>query len=181
MREAFNFFLVGRGRGVPTLKRRRTHRRSHSLARDGQINRRSASAAAVIATVTAASFADRDYGRVDSERMPAWRGERGAPAAAGGYGGGAKRRRREPHGRKLTMSEKEGTLRVKLSGRWAICRPDRSPILELTSGDVFRVEVAGELELRVTRMGFRHYGRGGEYYSVDGYPLRDGLRAAFVE
>jgi hypothetical protein len=44
------------------------------------------------------------------------------------------------------MSEVEGTLRMQPSGRWAICRPDRSPMLELTSGDVFRVEIAGELE-----------------------------------
>jgi hypothetical protein len=79
------------------------------------------------------------------------------------------------------MSEIEGTLRMQPSGRWAICRPDRFPIIELTSGDVFRVEVTDELELRVTRMEFRHYDRGGEYYSVDGYPLHDGLRAAFVE
>jgi hypothetical protein len=51
---------------------------------------------------------------------------------------------------------------------------------------LFRVEVDGELH--VTRMEFRHFdgplrgrqfrGQPGEYYSVDGYWLRDGLRAA---
>jgi hypothetical protein len=66
-----------------------------------------------------------------------------------------------------------------------VVRPGRVPI-EITSGDVFRVEVDGELKL--TRMEFRHFGgpmkgrvyRGqtGEYHSIDGYPLRDGVRAA---
>jgi hypothetical protein len=40
------------------------------------------------------------------------------------------------------------------------------------SGELFRVEVDGELKL--TRM---EYTRGEGYYSVDGYPLFDGLRA----
>jgi hypothetical protein len=72
------------------------------------------------------------------------------------------------------MSEIEGTLRMQPSGRWAICRPDRFPIIELTSGDMFRVEVAGKLELRVMRLGFRRYGRGGEYYSVGGFRFATG-------
>jgi hypothetical protein len=46
--------------------------------------------------------------------------------------------------------------------------------VEITSGELFRVEVAGELKL--TR---REYDEG--YYSIDGYPLRDGLRAAIGE
>ena len=76
-------------------------------------------------------------------------------------------------------------LRMQPSGRWAICCPGRDP-MEITSGEVFRVEVDGEL--KVTRMEFRHFsgplkgrehrGQPGEYYSVDGYWLRDGLRAA---
>jgi hypothetical protein len=51
---------------------------------------------------------------------------------------------------------------------------------------VFRVEIDGEL--RPTRMEFRHFtgpmkgreffGHAGEYYSCDGYHLRNGLRAA---
>jgi hypothetical protein len=71
------------------------------------------------------------------------------------------------------MSDKEGTLRIMASGRWAIYRPGRLPV-EITSGELFRVEVAGELKL--TRMA---YDEG--YYSIDGYPLRDGLRAAIGE
>jgi hypothetical protein len=44
----------------------------------------------------------------------------------------------------------------------------------LTSGDVFRVEVGGKLQ--ITRMG-NLWGEG--YYSIEGYPLRDGMRAAW--
>jgi hypothetical protein len=82
------------------------------------------------------------------------------------------------------MSDKEGTLRMQPSGRWAVCRPGREPV-EITSGELFRVEVDGQLE--PTRMEYRHFedpqGRRyrvqpGEYYSVDGYKLRDGLLAA---
>ena len=68
--------------------------------------------------------------------------------------------------------DKEGTLHLQASGRWAIMRPGREPF-ELTSGDVFRVEVDGKLQ--ITRMGHL-WGEG--YYSVDGYKLRDGIRAA---
>ena len=71
------------------------------------------------------------------------------------------------------MSEKEGTLRMMASGRWAVYRPGRLRV-EITSGELFRVEVDGELKL--TRM---EYDEG--YYSIDGYPLRDGLRAAIGE
>jgi hypothetical protein len=60
------------------------------------------------------------------------------------------------------------------SGRWAIIRPGRAPY-ELTSGDVFRVEVDGQLKR--TRMEWAQ-GRSGRYYSVEGYPLRSGMRAA---
>jgi Domain of unknown function (DUF5348) len=69
------------------------------------------------------------------------------------------------------MSDKEGVLHLQPSGRWAIIRPGREPF-ELTSGDVFRVEVDGELQ--ITRM--EHLSEG--YYSIEGYPLRDGMRAA---
>jgi hypothetical protein len=58
------------------------------------------------------------------------------------------------------------------SGRWAVCRPGRDPV-DITSGELFRIEVEGEL--RVTRIE-ELYSEG--YYSVDGYPLRDGVRAA---
>ena len=73
--------------------------------------------------------------------------------------------------------EKVGVLRIQPSGRWAVCRPGYAPV-EITSGELFRVEVAGELQL--TRMKFRYRPRRG-YYTVDGYPLRDGLRAAIGE
>jgi hypothetical protein len=73
------------------------------------------------------------------------------------------------------MSEKEGALRMMASGRWAIYRPGRLPV-EITSGELFRVEVAGATGLQLTRMEYNHTDR--RYYSVDGYPLRDGLRAA---
>ena len=72
------------------------------------------------------------------------------------------------------MTEKEGILKMQPTGRWAICRPGETPH-EITSGDLFRIEFAGKLHL--TRMEFRHSPRCG-YYTVDGYQLRDGLRAA---
>jgi hypothetical protein len=75
------------------------------------------------------------------------------------------------------MTEKEGVLQMQPSGRWAVCRPGRAPVV-ITSGELFRVEVGGEL--MVTRMEFAH-GQPGEYYSVDGYRLLNGLRAAIGE
>ena len=72
------------------------------------------------------------------------------------------------------MTDKDGTLQLQPSGRWAICRLGLDPV-EITAGELFRVEVAGELKL--TRM---EYGAG-EYYRTDGYPLRDGLHAAIGE
>ena len=79
------------------------------------------------------------------------------------------------------MIEQEGVLRMQPSGRWAVCRPGQGP-LEITSGQPFRVEVDGAKELQLTRMEYRHLRRGGgEYFSVDDYPLRDGLRAAVGE
>jgi len=76
------------------------------------------------------------------------------------------------------MSEKEGTLRMMPSGRWAVCRPGETSH-EIKSGDLFRVEVAGVKRLQLTRMEYDHADR--QYYSVDGYPLRDGLRVAIGE
>lgn len=85
----------------------------------------------------------------------------------------------------VTTSEKaagEGILIMQPSGRWAIAwpdQPDREP-QEITSGDVLRVEVAGRQGLHATRMEFAHRekGGGGAYYSVDGYLLWEGMRAA---
>ena len=76
------------------------------------------------------------------------------------------------------MTDKEGTLRMMASGRWAIYRPGRLPV-EITSGELFRVEVAGATALQLTRMEYNHTDRC--YYSADGYPLRDGLGAAIGE
>lgn len=77
------------------------------------------------------------------------------------------------------MVSKEGILKLQPSGRWAICLSGHPPI-EITSGETFRVEVDGEL--KPTRMEFAHGERGGgAYYSVDGYDLPSGLRAAVGE
>jgi hypothetical protein len=57
------------------------------------------------------------------------------------------------------MTEEEGVLQIQPSGRWAVCRPGREPV-EITSGELFRVEVDGEL--KVTRMEFQHSGGTGE-------------------
>jgi hypothetical protein len=70
----------------------------------------------------------------------------------------------------------EGTLKLQPSGLWAVCRPWRPPV-QIESGNVFRVDVDGDLKLM--QMGYRHFaGGGGEYYSVNGFKLRNGLRAA---
>jgi hypothetical protein len=83
------------------------------------------------------------------------------------------------------MTDNEGRLRMQPSGRWAIVRPGRRPVV-LYTGETFLVEVAGEL--KPTRMEFRHFtgpmkghtlrGQPGEYYSVDDYHLANGMRAA---
>ena len=44
------------------------------------------------------------------------------------------------------MTEKEGVLRLQPTGRWAGCRPGRPPV-EITSGELFRFEVDGELKV----------------------------------
>jgi hypothetical protein len=67
-----------------------------------------------------------------------------------------------------------GVLRMQSSGRWAVCMPGCDP-MEITSGEMFRVEVEGMEGLQLTRMEHAHPGG---YYAVDGYALRDGLRAA---
>jgi hypothetical protein len=74
------------------------------------------------------------------------------------------------------MSEKGRHFAHDASGRWSVYRPGRLPI-EITSGDLFRVEVDGELKL--TRMEYDQIDR--QYYSIDDYPLRDGLRAPIAE
>ena len=80
------------------------------------------------------------------------------------------------------MNEKEGILRMMASRRWAVCRPWQEPV-EIKSGELFHVEVAGASGLQLTRMGSsivptRQGSWRAVYYSVDGYPLRNGIRAA---
>jgi hypothetical protein len=75
------------------------------------------------------------------------------------------------------MSEKEGTLQMQSSGRWAVCRPGQEPV-EINAGDVFRIEVPAKGGLHLTRM---EHLPGEGYYSVKGYSLHDGLRAAIGE
>jgi hypothetical protein len=53
------------------------------------------------------------------------------------------------------MTEKEGTLQMQPTGRWAVCRPGRDPV-EITSGEVVRIEVPGTQGLQVTRMEHLH-------------------------
>jgi hypothetical protein len=117
----------------------------------------------------------RPTGRLATERHHGHRRRCAACLA----GGGARFRRAEGCG------VIEGRLRLRpSSGRWAIFRPGERPI-EITSGEVFYLEVNGQL--RLTRMEFRHFGEllkgrhlslRGEYYTSDGHPLRNGARAA---
>jgi hypothetical protein len=41
------------------------------------------------------------------------------------------------------MTDKEGTLRMMASGRWAVCGPGETPH-EITAGDLLRIEFAGD-------------------------------------
>jgi hypothetical protein len=61
------------------------------------------------------------------------------------------------------------------SGRWAVCRTGHDPV-EITSGELFRVDVNGKLLVR--RM---EYAPGRGYYAVGGPPLRGGMRPAIGE
>lgn len=70
-------------------------------------------------------------------------------------------------------SPKEGVLRMQPSHRWAVCRPGRDPV-EITSGEPLRIWMGGRFALTHIEHAL---GRG--YYSVDGYQLVDGMRAAY--
>lgn len=72
-----------------------------------------------------------------------------------------------------------GRLALLPSGRWGIFYPGETPD-EITSGDQFYIEVPGAGAMELTRMETRHVNGRGEYYSVDGHQLRDGLRALLV-
>ena len=69
-----------------------------------------------------------------------------------------------------------GTLMLLDSGRWAIAAKDREQPYEITSSEVFVVEIEGRM--RITRMEFAHGRNGGRYVSVDGFRLFEGMRAA---
>jgi len=71
----------------------------------------------------------------------------------------------------------EGVLRFQPNGRWGVYRPGSGSV-EITSGNLFRIEVPGKDGLHLTRM---QHMLGEGYYSVHGYELRDGLRAAISE
>jgi hypothetical protein len=74
------------------------------------------------------------------------------------------------------MTDAIGVLSMNDLGRWEIIREGRVPY-ELSSGSSVLVEVDGVL--RLTSVEYEHDGRGGgQYYSVDGYQLAGGLRAA---
>ena len=72
----------------------------------------------------------------------------------------------------------DGTLSMQPSGRWAIAAPGREPVA-IPAGEIFMLEVAGARELKRARME-QHPGNQ-EYYIVQGYPLRNGLRAGFYD
>ncbi len=65
------------------------------------------------------------------------------------------------------------------SQRWAVCRDGETPI-EICSGDTFYIERPGEGLMDLTRMEFGHIKGRGQYYSIGGHVLRDGLRATYI-
>jgi hypothetical protein len=66
----------------------------------------------------------------------------------------------------------DSTLRQLASSQWAIQAPGREPA-EIPAGEIFMLEVAGELK----RARMEQRPGGGEYYVVQGYDPREGLRA----
>jgi hypothetical protein len=68
-------------------------------------------------------------------------------------------------------SDKEETLRLQPSGRWAIICPGRLPVA-IVEGEVFELEVAGKM--RRARM--KH--RDGRWFTTEGYLLADGSAPA---
>lgn len=72
-----------------------------------------------------------------------------------------------------------GRLAILPSGRWGIFYPGELPE-EITSGDQFYIEIPGGGAMELTRMEYARIDGRGQYYSVDGYQLRDGLRALLM-
>jgi hypothetical protein len=80
------------------------------------------------------------------------------------------------------MIEKEGVLRMQPSGRYASADLVKSRSRSLPASPSASRWTDGAKELQLIRMEYRHLRRGGgEYFSVDAYQLRDGLRAAVGE
>ena len=78
----------------------------------------------------------------------------------------------------IDMTDPQGTLQMQPTGRWAIAAPGREPVT-IPVGEIFMLEVPGTRELKRARME-QHPGSG-EYYVVQGYSLREGLRAGFYD
>lgn len=75
------------------------------------------------------------------------------------------------------MSEERiGRLRPQANGYWGIEYAEKRPD-EIHSGDMIYLEIPGGNALLLTRIEYDHGKR--NFYSVDGYPLRDGARASF--
>jgi hypothetical protein len=53
------------------------------------------------------------------------------------------------------MGERDGTLRMTSSGRWAVCRPWREPV-EIKSSELFRVEVRWRQRSAIDSNGIIH-------------------------
>jgi hypothetical protein len=72
----------------------------------------------------------------------------------------------------------DSQLRQLPGGQWTIKAIGREPV-PILAGEIFLIEVPGYTELQGTRMEMAR--PSGEYYSVDGYELRDGMRAGFFD
>ena len=68
----------------------------------------------------------------------------------------------------------QGPLAMSVWGKWQICVGTARH--EISSGEVILLDVSGDGEWKRTRI--EHSKSEGGYYSVDGYPLRDGMLAA---
>ena len=73
----------------------------------------------------------------------------------------------------------ESRINKSLLRRWQT-RLANGRLYEVMPGDVLHVEIKGQAELVATVIDWRAEGRGpGDYVSVDGFPLWEGMRARF--
>ena len=73
----------------------------------------------------------------------------------------------------------ESRINKSLLRRWQT-RLANGRLYEVLPGDVLHVEIKGQAELVATVIGWRAEDRGpGDYVSVDGYPLWEGMRARY--